>query len=104
MAFEFLSDAWDEVKKVAPYVFPVPYAANWVAAHLLGIGGDDIPAPEKIPAAPPPPDFTDAAVRAARLSARRRALSGAGMSSTFLSGPLGDPTDPLTRTPTLTGV
>lgn len=39
---------------------------------------------------PPPPDIADPEVLQARLFARRRAMLGAGMDSTFLTGPLGD--------------
>jgi hypothetical protein len=57
-------------------------------------GGDAPPAPDKIAAPPPPPDLTDVAVRQARMAARRRALGGQGLSSTYLSGPLGDMSAP----------
>jgi hypothetical protein len=71
--------------------------ADWL------FGSDPPPPPEKIPAPPPPPDLTDVAVRQARLGARRRALSGAGLSSTFLSGPLGDLSAPFTAGSSLGG-
>lgn len=73
------------------------------AGYDFLFGSDAPPSPEKIPAPPPPPDLTDVAVRQARLGARRRALGGAGLSSTFLSGPLGDLTAPAVRTPTAGG-
>lgn len=74
-----------------------------LGAAIFGAPQKQAP-PAAIIAPPPPPDPTDDAIRRARLAARRRALIGAGIGSTFISGPLGDLSAPLVGAPSLTGV
>jgi hypothetical protein len=66
--------------------------APLVLARRLGLlGGDDAAAGPPLIPPPLPPDATDEQIRQAVLFQRRRLLLGQGMASTFLSGPLGDP-------------
>jgi hypothetical protein len=58
-------------------------------------------APPAAPATDPSP--TDELVQRAKDAAARRAQPGSSLSSTFLTGPLGDPTAAPTTAPTLKG-
>lgn len=64
--------------------------------------GSSVPTPPAPTAPPAVPDLTDQLVRRSRLAAMQRAGQGAGIDSTFLTGPLGLPPG-LPALPTGTG-
>jgi hypothetical protein len=61
-------------------------------------GGKSAPGMPALLAPPLPPDATDEEIRKAVLAQRRRLLLGQGVGSTFVSGPMGDPSGIATAT------
>lgn len=72
-------------------------ATEWIADQ---VAGPSMPAPRQ---APPRPDQSDEAIKAAKLAERRRQMGLSGTSSTWLTGARGDSNAPTTGVKTLLG-